>query len=357
MKKYKVLIINPKVPVYRVPIFNEIGNNFDLTVLHSGSKIESTSLNFIQETVSSKDIGPFNFSLKNLHKFCNKFDVVISEGNIRYLDRALLALNPFRYYKWIYWGIGVSASYNKKFDSDKKLDFVRHFIFSKADANIFYSEYPISKYVKYGVDRDSLFVANNTTAVLFDEIKEYEKDSLLFVGTLYKQKKIYELLDAYQKAAKEVKDILPLVIIGDGEERENIESWVKSNGLSNKIEILGSIFDQNILEKYFRKALACISPGQAGLSVLTSMGYGTPFITKRNAITGGEIFNISNGVDGVLYDEDDELKDIILDILRDNAKYVKLGNSARLHYKRNRMPGQMVQSIVSAINYVLNKSS
>jgi len=38
-------------------------------------------------------------------------------------------------------GIGVSASYNKQFDKDTTFDFLRHFVFKKADANIFYSDY------------------------------------------------------------------------------------------------------------------------------------------------------------------------------------------------------------------------
>ena len=39
------------------------------------------------------------------------------------------------------------------------------------------------------------------------------------------------------------------------------------------IKFLGAIFDSKILERYFREAIACISPGQAGF--ISSKKYGT----------------------------------------------------------------------------------
>ncbi len=351
----KILLINPYIAEYRIPIFIGIANRYDLTILHSGKKIERNEINFKQLYNNQIKIGPFYISKLNLHKICNKFDVIISDGNIRYLDRILLVLNQYRKYKWIYWGIGVSASYNKKFDQDTKFDFIRNMIFKRADCNIFYSNYPILKYLQAGFSKDTLFVANNTTAVCYNENLNFEKDSLLFVGTLYKQKRIYELLNAYLYVSKTINDLLPLYIIGNGEEYENIDHWIKVQSLENKIILVGALFEQEKLEKYFRKALACISPGQAGLSVLTSMGYGTPFITKYDAITGGEIFNITNQITGIIYTNDNELSNIIIDISNNKKKYIEMGLEARKFYLENRRPEQMIDSLISGIDYCLKK--
>jgi glycosyltransferase involved in cell wall biosynthesis len=351
----RVLLLNPLIPDYRIIIFNLLAKKVDLTIAHSGKLRKEQNLQFQQKILPLKHLGSFSFYMINLHKLCKQYDIVISEGNIRYLDRNILILNPFRKYKWINWGIGVSASYNKLFDQDKKFDAIRHLIFKRANAQIFYSEYPVQKYIDAGFNPDSLFVANNTTYVNFSVYPKYAKHKNLFVGTLYKQKKIYELLEAYLSYSKLSKNCLPLEIIGNGDEFENIKNWINEKNLQTKIILHGAIFDHQILEKHFREAIACISPGQAGLSVLTSMGYGTPFITQKEAITGGEIFNIKNGHNGILYNDHDELKDILLDIENNPEKYIKMGENARDYYLQHRLPGQMVENIFRACKYVVGK--
>lgn len=117
--------------------------------------------------------------------------------------------------------------------------------------------------------------------------------------------------------------------------------------------MVGAIYDAKELEPYFRQSFACISPGQAGLTVLTSMGYGTPFITKDGAITGGEIFNIKNDENGIIYDQEKDLTNIIIDIHKNCQKYITMGINARKFYMSNRRPDQMVEGLVAAINYSL----
>ncbi len=350
----KVLVIQPFIPEYRFEVFQNLGAQYDLTILHSGKETNKPRINFRQILLPLRHIGPFTYFSKNIHSICKKFDVIISEGNIRHIDRNLFILNPFRTYKWISWSIGVSASYNKKYDSNASLDWVRHFIFKRADANVFYSDYPIKKYVKAGFLRKSLFVANNTTYVSYNENVQFKKERLLFIGTLYNQKRICDLLKSYKEAFEIANNALPLDIIGDGPEYNHIHSWINENHLGDKIRLLGPVFDHSILEGHFRASLVCISPGQAGLSVLTSLGYGTPFITRQDALTGGEIFNITNNVNGILYKKDEELKFIILEVNNNPDRFIEMGKNARQYYLQNRRITDMVKGLTDAIDYVSN---
>ena len=46
--------------------------------------------------------------------------------------------------------------------------------------------------------------------------------------------------------------------------------------------------------------------------MLKSMRYGVPYVTSKNAIMGGEIFNIHHGVDAMLMDNFSEFANILV---------------------------------------------
>src|SRR5690606_5517370 len=152
----------------------------------------------------------------------------------------------------------------------------------------------------------------NTVEVLPINDKQGGKDKILFIGSLYRQKKIFELLESYKEAVKQFeKKPIGLHIVGNGSEFDKVKSWISDTNLGEHIILHGAIFDEKKLCELFSSAFACISPGQAGLSVLKSFGYGVPFITHIDAITGGERLNIQNMVNGILFDNYSELSGII----------------------------------------------
>jgi len=190
-----------------------------------------------------------------------------------------------------------------------------------------------------------------TARKIFDFVT-LASQNLLFIGTLYKEKGIFELLTAYKNAFFNNADIPILNVIGDGKEMSKIIQWINKNELNNKIYLRGAIYDSATLEYYFKNAIACISPSQAGLSVLLSMGYGVPFITNFNSITGGERLNIKNNQTGILYKKHSDLMKIILDICVDKIKYLNMGIKAKKFYNEHRTANHMVSGFINAINYV-----
>ena len=349
----KVLILYNKVWPYRIPIFNLLSEKYDLTVSYWIDKDFKEDVNFKVKNLPGRQVSRFFIHNDNLHDYCKDFDVVVGYGDIGWLSLMRLLFLRKRNYKIILWGIGVRASYNSNYGEKSYWDKVRYYLMKKTDAVLFYSENPIDIYLKEGFLREKLHVANNTVYVENIDSNQV-KDSIVFIGTLYKQKRIYELLNSYLEAKKEIDKLPVLNIIGGGDEYDNIKSWLSKNKLENDIFLLGKIFDENKLSHYFNKSLACISPGQAGLSVLKSMGYGIPFITMKSAITGGEIFNIENDITGVLYEKDEDLKGIILDIVQNTPKYLEMGIKAKNYYNLHRRPENMAQGIIDAVEYVSN---
>lgn len=345
-----VLILQGGIPHYRRPIFEELGRYVNLTIACTEGDFPS-GVHYntvrIQHKYRIPHIGYFHAA--DLTRMIRKADVLISPLTTGYLECDILRLIAPRV-KHIRWGIGVPADYNVRYDStngyNHYLRMVKH-----CDAALFYSDYPKVKYAELGIDSGKLFVANNT--VIVEAVNgSVDRSNLIFVGTLYVQKKVDLLLEAYFYAFNEEPSIPDLMIVGDGDQKENLIEMAKKLGINHKVRFMGRIEDEKELSQLFSSAIACISPDQAGLTVLKSMGYGVPFVTLKDAITGGEIFNVQNGVNGVLMDSIEELPHLIVDIGRNKDKYIEYGKKAYEHYHNHRRPEMMVEGFLQAINYV-----
>lgn len=352
-KKIKVLLLDNDLIHYRIPIYNILGETYDFTHACCYPKQIDEPMNFKRITLTPHRIGPFTLQKENVFKLCQQFDAVICLGDIHWLNYTTLPWRFNRKFKIAFWGIGVSASYTKPFDTVHRWDRIRNFLYNRADALVFYTDYPIKKYGENVFRKMKLFVAPNTVEVeAFDE--ESIRTNILFIGTLYAQKGIMHLLEAYKKAYLVNRDLPKLDIIGKGPDLEKVKAWIGENNLNDKILLHGAIYDKKQKALFFEKALACISPMQAGLSVLESQGYATAFITTKNAITGGEVFNVENGRNGILLNDINQLSDTILDIAANKSKYVAMGKEGRKHYLECRKPSDMANGFIETIDYMLN---
>jgi glycosyltransferase involved in cell wall biosynthesis len=350
--------MTPKLQPYRVPVLLEIirQSKINLTVCHSGKPLLNEIDEIDEILVSENKMWKFITHEHNLVDICNDFDVAVVMMYLQRLSYMKLLFSTRRKFKLAYWGIGVKASISTKFDQPSVVNYARYFIAAVADATIFYTDYAKKKYISFGINEKKLFVMQNTVEVLKSEDENVEKDSILFVGALYKQKKIFNLLDAYLEAYSKSDKVPLLNIIGGGDEFKAIELWVAENSMGHKVKLLGAIFDETVLKAYFEKAIATISPGQAGLSVLKSMGYGVPFVTRVDAATGGERLNIENGVNGVLYESDGELANLIYEMVVDKDRFIKMGDEAKRYYYENRTPEIMAKGFIDTVDYVLSKA-
>lgn len=352
--KAKVLLIQQVIPSYRIPIFNLLAESVDLTVVYESGAVPE-GVRFAVKKVSLFHIPRVGKVYRGgLGKLTRGYDVVINSYDTPvYVARRLGRLKR-RGFGLVHWGIGVSASYSARYDADDQNKRFYDGILRASDACLFYSDYPTEKYAAQGWPREMLFTAPNTVLVQPDDTPR-KKDTLLFLGSLYPQKGFDELLEQYELACRENADVPRLVIIGDGSERGRIEAWTRGHGLAERVEFTGAIFDDTALGHYFAAAIACVSPNQAGLTVLKSMGCGVPYITRRDAITGGELFNIHDRENGVLYDRADELKNILLDLTEHPETYMLYGSNARAYYEANRKPQGMADGFLAAISYARSK--
>lgn len=127
------------------------------------------------------------------------------------------------------------------------------------------------------------------------------EDYFLYVGVLERHKGIQNLLETFKEISK-VSDAR-LVIVGDGNLKNYVKSFIESNSLSNSILYLGSI-RKTYLYALYREAKALIVPSiwpeNAPLVTLEALSMGTPVIASN---VGG-MPEIINQVDPNLVFED-----------------------------------------------------
>lgn len=327
-----------------------IGQNTDLTIMHSGTLINSDY--FTEIICQKRKFGVFYY-YKNRINY-NNYNVVIVFSNLRFLNLYYFVYKFNKKYKIIPYGIGVSASYSQKYNSNSLVKYINYLIYKKSDAVILYDNYPVILYSSMGLEPSKLFVAYNT--VFKDECCNIElsdkRQNIIFIGSLYKEKGIEQLLNAYLNIIKKERNIPNLIIIGDGPEKENIEKFICNEKLNEKIILLGEIIEEKLISKELNKAILCISPAQAGLSVLNCFAHGVPFLTSFYPFSGGEFTSIIEGVTGFFYDGtvDGLTKKIEQILKREDLNEISI--NCRIFYERYRSPKVWFNGFFSAIKYV-----
>ncbi len=172
----------------------------------------------------------------------------------------------------------------------------------------------------------------------------FEKKVLLYVGTLDKWKKVDELICVFSELKKEIPDI-SLLIIGDGSERQSLESLAEQKEIDD-CHFLGKIVDG--IGKYFALCDIFVIPGRGGLAINQAMAFGK-FVIVGEA-DGTEKDLIKPGVNGFFIRDQTPLSDVLRKTLLD-----KFDPNATAEYSQATIRKfdlkNMVEKFVETIKY------
>lgn len=344
--RLNILIIQNKILHYRKALYNELSNYYDITVIHSGDKSLNNNDKYKEIILDKKDILLFKRQ-KDLENYISEFDVIVGMFDPLWLDILKTYIICKKLNKpFIWWGIGIGRN--------KILNMIRIILARYSDGLLLYSKKTEDKFLKYNIKKEKIFIANNTFYIK-DRVKCFsykQKDILLFVGSLDKRKNNEILIQSFIDIQPYINKNIKLIFIGDGVEKEKLK--LMAIDVKN-IEFKGKITDLEILETYYKRAIVSISLGQAGLSVLQSMGYGVPFLTTRNAISGGEIYNIVHNTNGIILEDIKLLNETLIKLCNNIKQSRILGQEAYDYYTNNATIENMAAGFQKAINYIKNK--
>ena len=342
------------LPNYRAPFFDLLASACDGGMsLFTGLPRPSEGITTTSELrVTRYEMG------KNIHLFGGAFYLCYQQGLMNWLkewnpDALIVEANP-RYLstssavKWMHehnkpvigWGLGFPSPFGR--GVGLRENFLRQF-----DAMVSYSRRGADEYADLGFPLDHIFVAHNSVSpsptwqMPNRPDAFHEKPCILFVGRLQFRKNVDLLLGA----CAEIQNVR-LVIVGDGPEREALESLAAE--IYPSAEFVGAKHGEE-LKAHFEEADLFVLPGTGGLAVQEAMSYGLPVIVAQGDGTQDDLVRKENGWQ-VPPDDFDALVATMKDALSDVARLRTMGAESFRIVKEEINIEKMVDVFVAALN-------
>ena len=210
--------------------------------------------------------------------------------------------------------------------NEKQKEYIKE-TFNLADKIIVLSE-SWKQYFKSLVNEEKIVVISNAIKIPNDFEKDFNRNELLFLGRIYEQKGIYDLLEAFSKLKNEFSDIR-LSICGDGE-LDKINKFIVENNLTSNIKCYGWVSGKE-KEKLLTKSSIFLLPSYnegMPMSILEAMAYKNIVITTN---VGGIPEIIKNNENGIMIapGNKEQLYIKIKDIIKDKNKKEEISENAR----------------------------
>jgi glycosyltransferase involved in cell wall biosynthesis len=357
MKKFagKLALQQRVLPNYRVPFFERLNSACE------GGMSLFTGLPRASEGITTTDKIKITYYRleRNIHLFGGSLylcyqrglidwlkewnpDALIVEANSRYLSTPAAVKWMQKHNKPVIgWGLGSPPVGG--FRQRRRSAFLRQF-----DAMICYSQRGADEYAREGFPLDNIFIAHNAvlpkpTWPMPERPNAFkEKPCILFVGRLQFRKNVDLLLGACAEMESQPR----LVIVGDGPERDALESLAQE--IYPPAEFAGAKHGAE-LKSYFTAADLFVLPGTGGLAVQEAMGYGLPVIVAQGDGTQDDLVRKENGWQ-IPHDDLDTLAATMKDALSDVARLRKMGEESYRIVKEEINIEKMVETFVEALS-------
>ncbi|MBW4547929.1 MAG: glycosyltransferase family 4 protein [Symplocastrum torsivum CPER-KK1] len=292
-----------------------------------------------------------------------KPDVIFAQAYSLWTLLALL-LKPWG--KWKFIIIYDGSSPNSDFRDSKLRSFFRRAMSRYADAFVANS-YGAKDYLIDGVGAKPENVFTRTylvpdAATLQQSLENDEIAKLqlkhpvfLYVGRITPRKGLKSLLEACSLLQTQGYEDYSLVVIGTGEQREELEAFIKERHLEARVTWVGWV-EYGYLGAYFQQADVFVFPTFEdiwGMVALEAMVFGKPVLCSKGA---GAAEMIVEGENGYIFDPyDPEGLAIAMRRFLDHPELINSMGKQSQQLISQKNPSSAAQSFVEVISYVVGK--
>jgi glycosyltransferase involved in cell wall biosynthesis len=171
------------------------------------------------------------------------------------------------------------------------------------------------------------------------------------VGRLVPAKKADLLLAAFALAVEQLPTDVRLVFVGDGPLRGSLETRAATLRMGDRVVFEGHRGTIAELRPLYGDAIASVSPGYVGLSLIQSIGFGVPMLVARDEPHSPEIAAAIEG-ENVRYfasDSPSELASLLVSVAEERAAWLARREQISRWTRANYSVEVMVAAIVSAL--------
>ena len=280
--------------LYRLPIYNqmakELGCDFYLLQEESSAGIKSYNkedlINYRDTIHIDYKFGNFFWSKNVLRLIKFPYDVYVLGGAYWVTSWFLILLARIHRKKIATWSHGL---YGRE-SGFRRL--VKKVFFKLADINFVYNNCAVKLMVQNGIPKEKVVCVGNSLdsdhdlcvrqkLVQTDLIKHHfgnDLPTLIFVGRVTNEKRLDLILLSMDILRKEGLHV-NLIVVGKDVDGVNLEEVAAKLKLTDRLWMYGPCYDENIIGELFYNSPVCVSPGNIGLTAISSMTFGCPVIT------------------------------------------------------------------------------
>ena len=172
----------------------------------------------------------------------------------------------------------------------KKLGFILKYVDYLMPSSDYLTDYYKSIYSKY----DYKIKTNKMPIEGSNKLCDLKKKNIISVGRLSKEKGFADLIEIFSNIESED---WTLTIVGDGDEKENLETLIKDNNLESKVILTGFLNKEELYKLYENSSLYVMTSFEEsfGLVLVEASSFGIPLIAFDSAIGAKEIIQ-ENGI-------------------------------------------------------------
>jgi glycosyltransferase involved in cell wall biosynthesis len=362
MKNKQTIMSFTSMGDYRIGVMLEVKKLFgnELTIF-SGTVAFDPTIKLINE----EDLP--HWPLKNIYLFKRKFLIqIIPIRDYIKCDVLLLDLNPRIINVWlltllrrmlgkptILWGHAWPRT-----GKGSRSDFIRGLLRKMSKNIIVYTETQSNELSGYDND---LVVTSAPNALYRKEQMEFISDNnrndIIYVGRIVKEKKPEMLLNAFVKACSNSEFLARLIFVGSGDELSSLKTIVDNLQESVKIRIVfcGHISNHKTLSELYSNAFISVSPGYVGLSITQSFSFGIPMLISKDELHAPEIEAAVEGVNAEFFETNniDNLSSKLIQLYQNRAdiesKGRKIVEMCQEQYSVENMAAKIQQSITKCL--------